>query len=242
MNPSPLEEHMAGKRSKTESPAEAFQKIFRSVCERHDRWRVFSDFCEMSAMALANAVSKDPMREERYLEVVKRYSKEAVKSLRDLLACVMAGLNLRTDFLGTQFMQLGLADHYQGQFFTPMELARLMAAMVTDRRELVEKVQEHGVYTFHEPTAGAGATIIAMAAIMHDAGLDPRRHLHVTAIDINPTVAYMCFIQLSVLGIPATVYVGDALGTDMREALHTPALYRMFAARGNQPDPKAPPP
>jgi hypothetical protein len=234
---------MAGKRSRTKSPEEAFQKIFRSVCERHDRWRVFSDFCEMSAMALANAVSKDPMREERYLEVVKRYSREEVKSLCDLLACVMAGLDLNTDFLGQQFMQLGLADHYQGQFFTPMELARLMAAMVTNRRELLERVQEQGVYEFHEPTAGAGATIIAMAAIMSDAGLDPRKHLRVTAIDINPTVAYMCFIQLSVLGIPATVYVGDALGTEMREALHTPGLYRMLADRRKvQPEPEAPPP
>lgn len=234
---------MAGKRSRTESPEEAFQKIFRSVCERHDRWRVFSDFCEMSAMALSNAVSKDQKREERYLEVVKRYSKEEVKSLCDLLACVMAGLDLNTDFLGKQFMQLGLADHYQGQFFTPMELARLMAAMVTDQRELAEKIQKQGVYTFHEPTAGAGATIIAMAAIMYEAGLDPRKLLHVTAVDINPTVAYMCFTQLSVLGIPATVYVGDALGTEMREALHTPALYRMFAARRkDQPAPKVPPP
>lgn len=234
---------MAGKRRRAESPEEAFQKIFRSLSMLHDRWRVFSDFCEMSAMALANAVTKDPEREERYLEVVKRYPKEEVESLCDLLGCVMAGLDWNTDFLGKQFMQLGLGDHYQGQFFTPMELARLMAAMVTDRGQLVEKIQEHGVYEFYEPTAGAGATIIALAAIMNNAGLDPRKYLHVTAVDINPTVAYMCFIQLSVLGIPGVVYVGDALGREMREALHTPALYRMLAARqGVQPASGGPPP
>lgn len=222
---------MAAKRT-VDTPQQEFQKIFRSLCDRHDRWRVFADFCEMSAMALANQVCKDAEREERYLQVVRRYSKEEAISLSHMLACVMAGLDWNTDFLGRQFMQLGLANRDRGQVFTSVEVARLMAAMVTDPKELARKVQEQGYVTLYEPAAGTGANVIAFAGVMRQAGFDPSRHLHVTAIDDDQAVAFMCFIQLAVLGIPAVVYVGDTLSMDMREALHTPALYQLLGTQG----------
>jgi hypothetical protein len=222
---------MAAKRT-VDTPEKEFQKIFRSLCQRHDRWRVFADFCEMSAMALANQVCKDPGREERYLDVVRRYSTEEAIALSHMLACVMAGLNWNTDFLGRQFIQLELANRDRGQVFTPVEVARFMAAMITDPNELARKVQEQGYVTLYEPAAGAGANVIAFAGVMLQSGLDPTRHLHVTAIDDDQVVAYMCFIQLAVLGIPAVVYVGDTLAMEMREELHTPALHRLLGMQG----------
>jgi hypothetical protein len=226
---------MAAKRT-VDSPEQEFQKLFRSLCHRHDRWRVFADFCEMSAMALANQVCKDAEREERYLGVVRRYSKEEAISLSHMLACVMAGLNWSTDFLGRQFMHMGLANRDRGQVFTALEVARFMAAMITDPKELARKVQDQGYVTLYEPAAGAGANVIAFAGVMRQAGFDPSRYLHVTAIDNDPTVAFMCFIQLAILGIPAVVYVGDTLSMEMREALHTPALYQLLGTQGGAPE------
>jgi type I restriction-modification system DNA methylase subunit len=215
-----------------DTPEREFQQIFRSLCERHDRWRVFADFCELSAMALANQGCKDQQREERYLETVKRYSREEAISLSDMLACVMAGLDRHTDFLGRQFIQLELANADRGQVFTPTEVARFMAAMIMDAQLIAQKVREQGFVTLHEPAAGAGANIIAFAGAMSAAGFDPTKHLHVTAIEIDTTVAYMCYVQLSILGIPAVVYVGDTLAMEMREELLTPALYRILASTG----------
>lgn len=225
---------MAEKRSTVESPEKEFLKIFRDLCERHDRWRVFADFAELSAMALANKVCKDEEREERYLDVVKRYSKEEAISLSHLLACVMAGLDWNTDFLGRLFTQLELANLERGQVFTPMEVARLMAAMTADPHILAQKIKEQGLVTLHEPAAGSGTNIIAFAAVMNQAGFDPRQYLRVTAIDNDQVVAYLCFIQLAILGIPAVVYVGDTLRMEMREELRTPALQRILRARGDQ--------
>lgn len=56
---------MAGKSSTVNTPEKEFHKLFRALCQRHDRWRVFADFCELSAMALANQGCKDQQREER---------------------------------------------------------------------------------------------------------------------------------------------------------------------------------
>ena len=76
---------------------------------------------------------------------------------------------------------------------------------------------------------------------MNQAGFDPRQHLHVTAIDNDQVVAYICFIQLSILGIPAVVYVGDTLRMEMRQEMHTPALHQLLRARQGQPDEGVPP-
>lgn len=232
---------MAEKRSTVETPEKEFQKLFRSLCQRHDRWRVFADFCEMSAMAIANRICTDPKREQRYLEVVRRYSKDEAISLSHMLACVMAGLVWNTDFLGRLFTQLELANRDRGQVFTPMEVARFMAAMIVDPQILAQKIEEQGFVTLHEPAAGSGANIIAFAAVMNQAGFDPRKYLHVSAIDNDPAVAYICFIQLAILGIPAVVYVGDTLRMEMREELHTPALHQLLHTREGHTGEEVPP-
>lgn len=44
-------------------------KLLNSFYGRHSHWQVFSDFCEMGAIALSNAVdlAQREKREERYL-------------------------------------------------------------------------------------------------------------------------------------------------------------------------------
>jgi N-6 DNA Methylase len=157
--------------------------------------------------------------------------------LSEMLACVVQGLDHevegqlreqgkpafpRADFLGSLFMELELSNHWRGQFFTPYTLCGFMARVTFSPEDLREKVEEQGFVTVMEPACGAGAMIIAFASAMLEAGFNPQQHLHVTAIDVDQTAAYMAFIQLSLLGIPATVYVGNTLTGQMREVLHTP--------------------
>ena len=46
------------------------------MIHRHSAWQVFSDFCEMSAISLSNAVDRPHFakREERYRQIIKRYT------------------------------------------------------------------------------------------------------------------------------------------------------------------------
>lgn len=204
----------------------SFQAIFDDLADTRNRDVVFSDFCEFVAILLVNAIVASPERQARHDRIVSRYSNEEISAFRELLRCVAANLDLQTDYLGDQFRILDLAKLYRGQFFTPMSVARLMAGMVLATQDLSQLIQEKGFVRLYEPTAGSGVLVIAFASLMQEAGFDPTQHLHVTAVDVDPTAAYMCFIQLSLLEIPAVVHVGNSLSQEIVEELWTPAHYR----------------
>jgi hypothetical protein len=73
-----------------------------------------------------------------------------------------------------------------------------------------------------DPAIGGGAMMIPIFSAMLQAGLNPSQHLHVTGIDIDASVLRMAYVQLSLLGVPAVLWVGDTLRMDMREDWYTP--------------------
>ena len=57
--------------------------------------------------------------------------------------------------------------------------------------------------------------------------LNPMHHLWVQCIDIDRTVALMCYIQLSLWNVPAQIVIGNSLSMEYREILYTPAHYML---------------
>lgn len=200
-----------------------FEKLVRSLTHRHQLWRVFSDFCEVSALALVNAVEKNPEREARYLKVVGGYTPEEAQVFPKLLGMTALGLEeLDRDFLGEMFMALELGSHWHGQFFTPMAVCRTIAELTLTDADPERIIADRGFVTVQEPAAGAGAMVIAFAGAMKARGLNPQTQSHTTAIDLDSTAAHMAFVQLSLLGLPAVVYRGDTLLMKMHESFATP--------------------
>lgn len=74
-----------------------------------------------------------------------------------------------------------------------------------------------------EPPRGAGSMLIALADAMRNQGINYQRHLHVTAIDIDPRAIHMAYTQLSLLHVPAHLIVGNALTGEVRQHWFTPA-------------------
>lgn len=215
-------------------PEREFKKLFRRLCGSRQDWQVFSDFCELATLSLANMVHEDPLREERYLGVIGRYELLEERLLfPEMLTCVTRALTGRTpdepdqrgEFLGSLFMDMGLASHWKGQFFTPYPVAAMMARMTYGHDTVQPHVDEKGYVHLLEPACGAGVNVIAFAEVMEASGMSPIKHLYVTAIDVDPTAAHMCFIQLSLLQIPAEVWVGNTLSREFREVFYTPAYH-----------------
>lgn len=202
-------------------------KLFRSMGYRHDAYRLFADFCELAALSLANAVdlSQREAREARYLEIVKGYTREEMELFPRVLAEVTLGLEEgATDLLGAVFHDLELHNKYQGQFFTPFEVCKMMASMtIGSEAQLRSLVEQRGYVTACEPACGAGAMVIALAEAMRELGINYQRHLHVTAVDVDRKAAHMAYIQFSLLHIPAVVVVGNSLTLEEREHWYTPA-------------------
>lgn len=63
----------------------------------------------------------------------------------------------------------------------------------------------------NDAACGAGAMLIAFANVAKKHGINYQKQVLFIAQDIDRTAAMMCYIQLSLLGCPAIVAVGDSL-------------------------------
>ena len=200
--------------------------LLRDNARRHRLSEVFSDFCEVAALAISNAVDirQFKEREARYLAIVGRYEREEVERFSAMLAALTAWMECvgMADCLGELFMSLELGDNFKGQFFTPFEVSRLMAGL-TLGQDAHSQVAAHGFLRFSEPTCGAGGMVIAFADAMQSQQINYQQCMHVTAQDIDRTAVHMTYVQLSLLHVPAVVILGNTLSMEMRELWYTPA-------------------
>ncbi len=201
-----------------------FIKIFSQFSHRKNRYDVFRDFIMMSGFSLQNSILKCEYIEAEYMDIVKRYTKEEVHLFPKLLAELTLGLNAEMgDFLGEIFMSLGFGESRMGQFFTPYSVAKLMADLCVGDK--VSALSNKPFITLSEPTCGAGGMIIAVAQSMLEAGFTPFENLWVEARDIDYVAAMMCYVQLSLLGIPARVVTGNTLTLEENRVFYTPTHY-----------------
>jgi type I restriction-modification system DNA methylase subunit len=172
-------------------------KLINTLGYRHGHWQVFADFVEAAAISVSNAVDmrRREKREERYLQVVKRYKPDELARFPEMLASLTMALgDETTDVLGRTFHDLELHNKWAGQYFSPYPLCRMMARMtLADRGDVEARISERGFVTAQEPAAGSGAMIIALAHEMQDAGINYQQHLHVTAVDVDTKCVHMSY-------------------------------------------------
>lgn len=205
------------------APDKEFVKVLQGISGRYRLFDVFRDFVTMAACAISNSVDKRNFkdREDLYMKTVKKYTKEEANQMADALGIVTVALEAGPqDFLGSVFMSLDLGDSWRGQFFTPYELAKLMA-MVT-LTGAPSKIEKEGFITLNDCCVGAGSMIIAAADVLHVQGINYQRHMHTIAGDIDPTAVYMAYIQASLLGMPAIIYHGNSLSLEIWSEWRTP--------------------
>lgn len=208
-------------------------KSIENMSGRHSPYEVFTDWVKMSAISIQNAcvmihdkVWKD--REQQYMLTQKKYTNDEMMTFSSMLAAVTLTFDEKfDDALGDVYMKSGCGNKGTGQFFTPYHVSYATAA--TGYTADIRKLSQDNVIEVTEPSCGAGGMIIAVAQLMKDNGLNPQRNMHVTAQDLDWTAVYMTYVQLSLLGIRATVVQGDSLaepykpGYPKERVWHTPA-------------------
>ncbi|MFJ9900518.1 N-6 DNA methylase [Streptomyces sp. NPDC091280] len=188
---------------------------------------VFDNFVEMAALALRNAVDVRgsrswQAREVQYLQIAGGYGRTELYRFAEALALVTTEMEREPcDVLGRLYMALELGNERLGQYFTPYDIAQLMAEMQID--SVVEQVQRDGFAEVYEPTCGAGAFMVALAQAMIGHSLNPQTQLHVTAEDLAPQAMHMIYVHLALLHIPAVVRRRDILTLETFDAWPTPA-------------------
>jgi type I restriction-modification system DNA methylase subunit len=198
-------------------------KLFEKLAYKHNLWTVYSDFLEMAAISLSNSVDfiNRSKREKRYMDIIAGYSKEEESIFPQLFGeLVMALEEETTDVLGEIFMELQLGNKWKGQFFTPIHVSKAMGALSLQNIDTV--IKEKGFITVLEPAAGGGSTIIGLALALKEKGFNYQKDMVVTAVDLDVKAVHMCYVQLSILGIPAVVMHGNTLSMEMFEEWKTP--------------------
>ena len=203
-------------------PSKDFKKLFLQTFEKlsasHSSWSVWQDFVTMSACAIANAVDKRPdiwqAREDEYLSIAKRYTKDETSDICNLFVYTTAALdeNPRQDFLGDMYMELNLSNHWKGQFFTPWSVAELNSRLVMSGEDLSQLIHDQHYISICDPASGAGCILLAFAnACQDEFDINYQESVLFVAQDVDPVVAKMCYIQMSLLGCPGYVVIGNTL-------------------------------
>lgn len=139
------------------------------------------------------------------------------------------------DILGPLFMQAGLGASEFGQFFSPPDVCKLSVALTMREDDVRKTIRDKGFVGVMEPTAGSGGMILAMAALMESWGISPGTYMPVVACELDPVVAMICYLQLSVAGIAATVICGNTLTQKELWSWPTPGAILISMNAGRHP-------
>jgi hypothetical protein len=136
-----------------------------------------------------------------------------------------------TDFLGPLFMELSAGGEL-GQFFTPPEVSRLIAAVaLADARQKIKDAPDRRI-SLSEPTCGVGGMILAATSVLREMQVDVQRDIIWTAVEIDHRAMCAAYIQCFYSGIPAHIVWGNCLDDDERLVSSTPAaLLQDFSVR-----------
>ena len=205
-------------------------KLIRRISGKYSEYEVFTDWIRCGALGISNSITffrgkvwQD--REQMYLDTMRKYTPEEQKMLSEMMGLLALALeDEMTDILGQIYMETGMGSKAAGQFFTPFHLSLVCAELA------LQEPDKDGIYTVNEPSSGGGGMIIAAAATLKSNGINFQRKMRVVAQDLDWKGVYMCYLQLSLLGINAVCVQGNTLTepyvkgkTDPARILYTPA-------------------
>lgn len=209
--------------------AKEFAKVFEILAYKHGAWQVWQDFIDLCACSISNVLemreSVRQSRENAYLSITKNYSQKEFEQFVDLFSITIHALeeNPAQDFLGELYMKLDFGNSWTGQFFTPYHIAELMARMsIGDKTK--KDLEEKGFITVNDPTCGAGCMLLAFVqAYRAELKENYQQSVLFVGQDIDPVVAKMCYIQLSLMGCAGYVAIGNTLTEPVLGDSITPA-------------------
>lgn len=199
-----------------------FKKVLESIDPSKHKYSVFCDWLLCSALAFAQVSHFDDGREKRYLETINKYSEADRMKFAELLAITTNAFTMGNDtdfhdFLGNIYMVCGFGSSAQGQFFTPYSVCRAMAQMIF-------KPEKNKIMKILDPAIGGGALPIAYAEEMYRKDINYQQWAYFEGWDVSENSCCMAMIQMSLLGMPATIVHGNSLSLKVYDVWETPMV------------------
>ena len=201
---------MARKYIAREEHERNFIKLFEKLTYSRTSWQVWEDIMTVIACSISNSIDKVhyEKREKLYMDTIKNLDGDIAAQIFAEIVNALED-NPDQDFLGALYMNLNLGSHWHGQFFTPYSISKMMAKI--DMQDAKARIEREGYISVCDMCVGGGAMLIAAANHMRAEGVNYQNHVLFAGQDIDPVVAKMAYIQISLLGCPGYIAVGDAL-------------------------------
>ena len=185
-------------------------------------WDLFHSWLQVASGSLRQGChlfrtgEQDPKIEQTVIEHQKRVKHP--ENFARAFGVLVASLEKESDdFLGSVLMEWGQNDvQFKGQCFTPMPVCRMMAALTIGDR----KPDPEDRLMISEPACGGGAMVIATSDVLKANGFFPWNY-HWRCVDVDWRMFAACYIQTSLLGIPAQVVHGNTLSLECWDTAET---------------------
>ena len=214
----------------------SFKKIFNNLRRKHNGYTIFRDFVMMCGISIQNSFLKSDDLEQEYFLIIKKYSRDELYEFPKMLSHLTLALEeCHNDFLGEIFMELEIGNSNLGQYFSPYSISKLISEL--NCGDLDEQLKNKAFVSLSEPACGSGSMIVAFAEVMRSKGFNPQQQLFVECWDLDVVASMMCYIQLSLLNIPARVVTGNTLTLEVYRTFYTPGYYIggwLFKLQSNQ--------
>lgn len=213
---------------KVESPEDQLVNVIRGLSARYGLNHVFTTFLEITALCLSIEVDPTSKSERlsRYEEITAGMAPEEITEYAKMCALLYMATAMNTDeprdILGEIYMNLNLSNEWNGQFFTPDNICRMMGMIVGTPDP--ETIHEKGAITINEPCCGSGAMVLGYAYAMKKSGLDYTDKVLFVTEDVDIRCVWMAYIQFCMYKIPAVVIHGNTLTNEEWSRWYTPYL------------------
>ena len=192
-------------------------RCINDLSGKYSGYEIFTDWIRCLALSIENSlhVIHDKVwqeREQAYIDTMRKYDSNEQVEFARLTACLIDTLeDGPDDVLGSVYMEAGMGSKIAGQFFTPFHLSELTARIGLRGQIEAYKNQKLNRITINEPSCGGGAMIIAAAKVLQEENVNYQSAMDVVAQDLDWKGVYMCYVQLSLLGISALCVQGNTL-------------------------------
>ena len=192
-------------------------KILKEMSGKYSEYEIFTDWIRCLALSIEQSTHfiRDQewhRRERDYINTMNKYSYDERMKLAELTGLLIETLEEGPDdILGDVYMKADMGSKAAGQFFTPFHLSELCAMAGLTGMIDEYKAGKLDKITISEPACGGGAMILAAAKVIHESGINYQTAMEVVAQDIDWKGVYMCYVQLSLLGISAICVQGSTL-------------------------------
>jgi len=199
-----------------------FAKLIQEADYSMHGWDLYHSWLQVASGSMRQAchVMRTGVKDERIEQTVIEHQKRVKhpENFARAMGVLVAALEKESDdFLGSVLMEWGQNDvRFKGQCFTPMAVCRMMAALtIGDRKPDPDKR-----LMISEPACGGGAMVIATSEVLKANGFFPWNY-HWQCVDVDWRMFAACYIQTTLLGIPAEVVHGNTLSQERWDTAET---------------------